>query len=409
MLAVPGVGGRQPQRPPRLALMARVADVVVGLVGLAHARKRVRGRAVVRSEAAHVHAPEVERGLAGVDPLGRHLADPAGSREPVCAEPGGHEQAAHLGLAEAELVVGRERLRPVDHPRHAHVLHLRHAPARARDDLLEAVPVVLEQPPVEVGRDAFEAGRAVEEGRARLSFVAPHHEPAAVLAEVDEQVGIAQRRERPCRVPVAEGLGDDVLVRHRDDRDAHARQPAELGGEHAARDHDGLGLDVAALGAYASDAAGVRLDAGHARARVDARSARAGALGKREGELRRVEVAVAREPGGAADFVQRHQREELARLFRGDQLERQAERLRPARLAAQLLHALLARGQPDAPALDPAAVLAELAVELDGVHHHARQRHGAAQLSDQAGRVEGRARGELVALDEHDVVPAELG
>ena len=87
------------------------------------------------------------------------LPDAAGAGQPVRAEPGRHEQPADLGLAEAELVVGREGLRAVDHPRDLHVLHLRNAPARVHDDLLEAVPVVLEQPAVEVGRDAVEAGR----------------------------------------------------------------------------------------------------------------------------------------------------------------------------------------------------------------------------------------------------------
>ena len=141
-----------------------------------------------------------------------------------------------------------------------------------------------------------------------------------------------------------------------------------------------------------------RLDAGHARAREDARAALARALRERERELRRVEVAVGREPRGAEHAVGRHEREQLLRLVGRDQVERQAERLRPARLAAQLLHALLARGEPDAAALDPAARLAELPVQLDRVHHHLREIHRAPQLAHEARGVERRARRELVAL-----------
>ena len=63
------------------------------------------------AEAADVHLPEVERRLALGDPLGHHLADAARAGQPVRAEAGGDEEAAHLGLAEAELAVGRERLR----------------------------------------------------------------------------------------------------------------------------------------------------------------------------------------------------------------------------------------------------------------------------------------------------------
>ena len=106
-------------------------------------------------------------GLAVGDPLGHDLADAARAGEPVRAEPGGHEEAAHLGLAEAELVVGRERLRAVDQPRILDVLHRRHAHPRVRDDLLEAVPVLLQQPAVEVGRDRVEAAAASSDHGAR--------------------------------------------------------------------------------------------------------------------------------------------------------------------------------------------------------------------------------------------------
>jgi hypothetical protein len=161
-------------------------------------------------------------------------------------------------------------------------------------------------------------------------------------------------------------------VRHRHDRDAHPGQPPELGREHPAGDHDRVGLDVTALGAHET-----LFDAGHARVREDPRAALAGALGEGEGELRGVEVAVGGEPGGAEHALGRHQREQLLGLVRGDQLEREAERLRPARLAAQLLHPFLARREPDAAALHPSAGLAEPPVELDGVHHHLRQVHRA--------------------------------
>ena len=54
---VPVVDGRDAQRAPRLALVAGVLDVVVGLVDLARALERVGGRAVVLAEAPGVHRP----------------------------------------------------------------------------------------------------------------------------------------------------------------------------------------------------------------------------------------------------------------------------------------------------------------------------------------------------------------
>ena len=197
-----------------------------------------------------------------------------------------------------------------------------------------------------------------------------------------------------------------------DDRDRARREPADLGRVHAAGvDHD-VGLDVAALRAHAVHAAAVHVDPGHARAGEDAAAPAARAVGQRVGELRRVEVAVGRQPRGAEHAVGDHQREPLLRLRRADQLERQAERLGPAGLAPRLLPALGRAGQPDAAALDPARVelaAAELPVQLDRVHHHLRQRHRRAQLAHETGRVERRAARELRAVEQDDVAPAQLG
>ena len=121
----------------------------------------------------------------------------------------------------------------------------------------------------------------------------------------------------------------------------------------------------------------------------------------------RVEVAVGRQPRRAEHAVGDHQREALLRLVSRQQLERQPERLRPAGLPPRLLPARLRRRQPQPAALDPAAV--ERAVELDRVHHHPRQRDRAAELADEPGRVERRAGGELIAVDQHHVLPAQLG
>ena len=64
-------------------------------------------------------------------------------------------------------------------------------------------------------------------------------------------------------------------------------------------------------------------------------------LGERERELARVDVAVGGQEGGAEHAVRRHRREERLRLLGRDQLEREAERLRPAGLPRDLLHPLV--------------------------------------------------------------------
>ena len=294
--------------------------------------------------------------------------------------------------------------------------------SRVAGDLLEAVPVLFQQAAVEVGRDRLEAAGPVgQEGRFALALVAAHHQAVAVLAVVDEEVGIAQGGQvarAPSPEPRASRTASSGWVTRYwwDIGSSGTRTPAirrDLGGEHAARVDHHLGGDVAALGPHPAHPPVAHLDPGHPGVGEDPAAAAPRPVGQRVGQLRGVDVAVGRQPGRAEHALGRHQREELLRLVGRDQLQRQPEGLRPARLPAQLLHPLLGRGEPDPAAFGPARVevglLPDPPVEVDRVHHHLGQRDRAAQLPDQPGRVEGRAGGELVAVDEDDVVPAQLG
>ncbi len=366
-------------------------------------------RAIGRPEAPDVHLPEVQLGLPVHDPR-RHLAaDAAGTRDPVRREAGGHEEPAHLGLAEDELVVGGERLRPVDDPAHAGVGHRRDPPDGALHDRLEAGHVGREELAIEVSRDP------VERPRRRVALVAAHAQAADLLAEVDEVVRVAQLGQS--RVHALDRLGEQVLVRHRDDRDGHPGHPADLRGEHPAGIDDDLRADLVALAlvldGHPGDAASIHADRDHPRVGPDRRAARPRAGGQRLGEPGRVEPAVRRQVDRPQDAIGRHQREEIARLRGRDQLERQPERLRPAGLPTQLLEPLGGRRQPERSHLVPGRVHAglggEAAVQGRPVHHHPGQRDRAPELPDQAGGVERRAGGQLRPIDEHDIGPAELG
>ena len=92
---------------------------------------------------------------------------PPGAGEAVSAEAGRHPEASDVGLAEDELAVRREGLRAVDELHDLGLLELGHAHDGVRHQLLEALPVLREQPAVEVGRDAVEAPRAPGCARSR--------------------------------------------------------------------------------------------------------------------------------------------------------------------------------------------------------------------------------------------------
>ena len=141
-------------------------------------------------------------------------------------------------------------------------------------------------------------------------------------------------------------LGEEVLVGHRDDRHGHADQPADLRGEHPAGVDDDVGADLRSLAPvfdrHAGDPAAIRADGDDPGLRADPGAALPGAGSQRVGETRRIQPAVGRQPDSAEDAIGRHEREAVLRLLRRDEVERQAERLGPAGLAAQLLEPLRA-------------------------------------------------------------------
>ena len=181
---------RRLQRPPGLPLVVRVHDVVVRAVDLVGAGEAVAAAAVLRSEAADVHLPQVHRRLPPDDPLGHHLADAAGAGDAVGTEAGGDEEPGDLALAEDELAVGRERLGPVDELDHVGVDERRHDLLSGLGDRHEPVPVGVEERVVERRRDV-----AVEAPRVGVALVAADDHPADLLAEVHEAVGVAHRRQ----------------------------------------------------------------------------------------------------------------------------------------------------------------------------------------------------------------------
>ncbi len=132
--------------------------------------------------------------LAGDDPLGHHLADAAGARQAVRAEARRDEEAATSVSPRQNSLSGVNASGPLISRVTVIVVHRRHAAARVDGDLLEARPVLLQQAPVEVGRDRVDAGRRRAPTARRRARSRPSPAPA-LLAEVDEQVGVAQRRQ----------------------------------------------------------------------------------------------------------------------------------------------------------------------------------------------------------------------
>ena len=100
-------------------------------------------------------------------------------------------------------------------------------------------------------------------------------------------------------------------MRHRDHRDVHTGEAADLAREDATRVDDDLGLDLAPVGDDAGDPAALDRDRRDTRVGVDLGAAPPSALRQRESQLARVDIAVRREVRRAENPVGRHRRRTL--------------------------------------------------------------------------------------------------
>jgi hypothetical protein len=117
--------------------------------------------------------------------------------------------------------------------------------------------------------------------------------------------------------------------------------------------HQLLASDEALGGLDARHAPVLDPHAGDAHILDDARAMQARAFGERLGDVGGIGLAVGRQVGGTHQIAGVHQRPEIARLLRGQQVHLQAEGMGRRRLALDLGPALLVVGQSQAPVLLP--------------------------------------------------------
>ncbi len=244
-----------------------------------------------------------------------------------------------------------------------------------------------------------------------IRLVAAHHEAADLLLEVDQAVRIAQRRQVGGHA--LDRLGDQVLMLHGLQRHAHPGKSADrLGPLPGAQRHHVAG-DLAPSGAHARHPALLDAKAGDGAVLDDAHAVLPCAAGERLGDVGRVRLAVGRQESGADQVGRVHQRPQILGLGGREQMHLEAEAARGGGLAPELDHAVGIAGKAQAAVALPARRLAGLGLEplvqLDRVLEQPGDVGVAAQLADEPGGMPGRARGQLVALEQHDVAPAGAG
>ena len=211
-----------------------------------------------------------------------------------------------------------------------------------------------------------------------------------------------------------ERLGQQVVVLGCLQGYVDAGQRSDLAAPQARAVDDVLGLDGALVGHDTGHPAALAGEARDGYALDDPGPAHPRALGQRHADVDRVGAALVGHVEAGEDVVGLGERPHLRDLERRDLVVLDPEAPRERCLAPKGLQPPRVRGQRDVPdGPEPGRqprLLLKARVQVAGVAAHPQRRLvGHPGRGDQPGRVPGGPRGELVALEQQHVPPAQLG
>ena len=200
-------------------------------------------------------------------------------------------------------------------------------------------------------------------------------------------------------------------------RQGDARLGRQIAAPHAAAIDHHIGGDMALFGAivpiHAGGARPVIGDSGDLDPFDDLGARHPRALGQRHGDIGRVALPVARQMHGTGDIADFHMGIHGAHFGGGDLMHLDAECAGNCRLAQQFLAPISGQAERDRPHLPHAGGNARLGLQLGvkfgRIFGQARHVLATAELTHQPCRMPCGATGQLFALEQHDIGPAQLG
>src|SRR5690606_3356031 len=208
-------------------------------------------------------------------------------------------------------------------------------------------------------------------------------------------------------------LGHDVLVLDRDHRDVDADHLSRLAGEVAGTGDDVFGSDLALIRGHLPEAGRLLLDTGHRGVAVDGGAAVARALCQRLRQVRRLDIAVIGVLDRAEQPVRLAERPNFLHLFRGQDIDLDADRLGDPGIVHILVPAVPGPRKTDVRDLGKADIHArfclEFLVEADRILVQLPDGIGQVEERQKSRRMPCRPGGELLALDENGIGPALPG
>ena len=364
-----------------------------------------------RLNAPDVDVPQVEGRLAVLHPLRQRHARAARRLDADRIEATGDPEIAQVRrFAEIVAVVGREAFGAVEEGVDAGIGQHRHASHGLFEDRLEVVEILRKLVEAEIVRDRL------TERRPRLCdrLEGAEQDLAGIFLVVGAFVGNAQHRKL---AQPGDRLGDDVEMLAGVQRHGNARHRADAMRPHSGAVDHVLAGDVSGFAAGvdvdARDAAVFAADRRHPGVLDDPDTALARATGQCLCDVGRVALAVEGNVDGADDVGGLEMRVALPHLGDRDFLDVDAVGAAhcggPQKLLATLIRQRHRNRAALAHAGGDAGLFLQPHVELGGIAREPRHVGAGAQLADQTGGVPGRAAGELLAFQQHDVGPAKFG
>ncbi len=302
-------------------------------------------------------------------------------------------------------VVRREAFRSAEEFADAGFLQDRQAFHRAfqnRHEMVHVAGQLVETEIVGDGRHVHRNGVRLERAEQNFSGIFLVVGTAALIAQHRQVARQAFNR-----------VGQNIIVLAGMQRHRNAGHQADIPRpQPGAVDHE-IGLDIALVGGHAGDLAVGLVNIRHLDVFDDGRTAHARALGHRHRHVDRVGLAVLRQEDAADKIVRVCQRVHRLDVGRGQDIDIQTENLSHRCAALQFLEAFIVCGDGKTAILLETCRLPGFGFQpgeqFGRVLCEFRQILGGAELADQAGGVPGRAAGQLLAFQQHDIRPAEFG
>ena len=358
----------------------------------------------------NVDIAEVERPFAVLHPLGKRHARPAGGLDADGVEPRRDPDIVHA-RCQAEMIgiVRREAFRPVEESVDAGARKDRHPVYRLLEygrDMVEIIRKLIE----------FEIlGNAVHAPGLCLRFESTHQDFACVFLVIGAFVRHAQHRKR---AKIGNGFRHDVEMLAGVKRHIDARHPAHIARPHAGAIDDRLAGDMPFVSVFVlpvdtRDASSLGGHAGDFDLLMDACALLLRTTRQRQCDIAGIALSVFRQINARQHPVEIEMGIARADLGRRDFLDFNAESARHSSGTQQLFAPVFGKGDGDRAGAFEAGGKPRLrlqrAVEFLRIFREPRHVCRRAQLRDEPCGMPGRAACQLLALQQHDIAPAEPG